>query len=63
MRDSVQAAAVPVYPLTRGQPSTCSLTDTNSLFSLALYVIYQFSLLAMTTLRIFHERHNLIRLL
>jgi len=42
MRDSVReaAAAVPAYPLTRGQPSTRSLTDTDSLSSLGLCVIY-----------------------
>jgi len=32
MWDSVRAAAVPAYPPTRGQPSTRSLTDTDSLF-------------------------------
>jgi len=31
MRDSMWMAAVLAYPLTCGQPSTCSLTD--SLFS------------------------------
>jgi len=42
MRDSVRVAGVPAYPLThgRGQPSTRSLTDTESLFSLGLCVIY-----------------------
>ena len=28
LRDSLSGAAVPVYPVTRGQSSTCSLTDT-----------------------------------
>jgi len=40
MRESMRAAAVPAYPLTRGQQSTRSLTDTDSLFSLRLCVIY-----------------------
>jgi len=40
MLDSMWAAAVPAYPLTRGQQSTRSLTDTDSLFSLGLCMIY-----------------------
>ena len=40
MWDSMRVAAVPAHPLTHGQSSTRSLTDTDSLFSFGLCMIY-----------------------